>query len=154
MMVFLNDYPARAVRLQTGDIDFKRPADRPPEEQMVSCVPHVTVKRLGPGRSLLVLASDGVWDCRSSRAVVVFFRSRLARACLERGLPRRGREQRPLSDHVRDLLHECKAKDPKKSLGGGCDNMTGILVVVETRSSCFSALRLWRRGSGRVSVTK
>ena len=50
-----------------GDEKFKRPADFPPEDQIVSCVPEVFEYELSSGDEYLILATDGIWDQVSNR---------------------------------------------------------------------------------------
>ena len=48
-----------------GDFEFKKSADLPPEQQIVTAFPDVTEHEIGPDDEFLVLACDG--QCCSSR---------------------------------------------------------------------------------------
>jgi serine/threonine protein phosphatase PrpC len=55
-----------------GDSMFKR-ADFPPERQVVTAVPDVTVTELVDSDVAIILACDGIWDCITSQEVCQFF---------------------------------------------------------------------------------
>lgn len=97
-----------------GDFDFKKSVDKPPEEQIVTAFPDVTVHDISPNDEFLVLACDGIWDCMLSQEVVEFVR---------RGIAAR----QDLSYICENIMDNCLA--PASDVSGiGCDNMT-ILIV-------------------------
>lgn len=58
-----------------GDQQFKDSTDEsknllPPEEQKVSAEPDIDIKELTKDDRFLVIACDGLWDCRSSQECV------------------------------------------------------------------------------------
>lgn len=97
-----------------GDFEFKKNADLPPEQQIVTAYPDVTEHRLGEDDEFLVLACDGIWDCQTSQAVVEFVR---------RGIS----EKQELHKICENLMDNCLASSSETG-GLGCDNMTVIIV--------------------------
>ncbi|TPX33277.1 hypothetical protein SeMB42_g07505 [Synchytrium endobioticum] len=98
-----------------GDFDFKTGQNLPPEEQIVTAYPDVTIHQMTDEDEFLVLACDGIWDCMSNQDVVDFIRIRIATS--------RGN----LESICEALMDHCLA--PKSELGGvGCDNMTVVIV--------------------------
>ncbi len=61
-----------------GDHAYKMNKNIKPEEQMISAMPDVRKVTLNDGDEFMVLASDGIWNCMSSEAVVEFVRKRLS----------------------------------------------------------------------------
>ncbi|KAK3216026.1 hypothetical protein GRF29_8g1935095 [Pseudopithomyces chartarum] len=57
-----------------GDFEFKKSAELPPEQQIVTAYPDVEIHDISEDDEFLVLACDGIWDCQSSQAVVEFVR--------------------------------------------------------------------------------
>jgi len=102
-----------AVARAFGDLDFKQAAQLPPEKQAVTCVPDVTVTtRVAGMDEFLVIACDGVWDCKSSEEVMVFLRN--------------GKKQ--MKDTVASLLDACVCPTLHES-GIGTDNMSILTVT-------------------------
>ncbi|KAJ3116027.1 Protein phosphatase 2C 2 [Phlyctochytrium bullatum] len=99
-----------------GDFEFKANKDLPPEQQIVTADPEIKDFDLVKEEDeFVVLACDGIWDCKSSEEVVEFVRAELAKDL-------------PLKDIVENIMDECVAKDSE--LGGvGCDNMTIVIVA-------------------------
>ncbi|OXV10648.1 hypothetical protein Egran_01600 [Elaphomyces granulatus] len=61
-----------------GDFEFKKSAELSPEQQIVTASPDVTVHEITQDDEFLVIACDGIWDCRSSQSVVEFVRRGIA----------------------------------------------------------------------------
>jgi len=97
-----------------GDFAYKGQAGCARDRQAVICTPDVQSIALGPEDEFLVLASDGVWEMKSSSDVCDFIRSRLPFSKLEK--------------IVEDLLDDCLAHTPRSRRG--CDNMTCIVVLL------------------------
>src|SRR5258707_14053590 len=72
-----------------GDFEFKKTAELPPEQQIVTAYPDVTEHEITDDDEFLVIACDGtsiyfdlrlltryigIWDCQSSQAVIEFVR--------------------------------------------------------------------------------
>jgi len=60
-----------------GDFEYKKNADLGPEDQATTANPDVLVHRISDEDEFLVLASDGIWECMSSQAVINFVRRKL-----------------------------------------------------------------------------
>ena len=96
-----------------GDFVLKKRGQVPAEHQAVSCYPDVAIKTLTEDMEFVVLACDGIWECKSSQEVVDFVRRQLA-------------FQVPVEKIVENLMNECLAKDFSRPFG--YDNMTVIIV--------------------------
>ncbi|KAF2759616.1 protein phosphatase 2C [Pseudovirgaria hyperparasitica] len=99
-----------------GDFEFKKSADLPPEQQIVTAFPDVTIHDISDDDEFLVVACDGIWDCQSSQAVIEFVR---------RGIVAR----QALSAICENMMDNCLASNSDTG-GVGCDNMTMIVVAL------------------------
>ncbi|KAK0878005.1 Protein phosphatase 2C 2 [Friedmanniomyces endolithicus] len=99
-----------------GDFEFKKSADLPPEQQIVTVYPDVTVHEITEDDEFIVFACDGIWDCQSSQAVVEFVR---------RGIAAK-QELRAICENMMD---NCLASNSETG-GVGCDNMTMTIVAL------------------------
>ncbi|KAJ9642544.1 Protein phosphatase 2C 2 [Coniosporium tulheliwenetii] len=97
-----------------GDFEFKKSADLPPEQQIVTAFPDVTVHDITDDDEFLVVACDGIWDCQSSQAVVEFVRRGIA-------------AKQELQAICENMMDNCLASNSDTG-GVGCDNMTMIIV--------------------------
>eukprot|EP01062_Namystynia_karyoxenos_P059162 TRINITY_DN5058_c0_g1_i1.p2 TRINITY_DN5058_c0_g1~~TRINITY_DN5058_c0_g1_i1.p2 ORF type:complete len:387 (+),score=125.21 TRINITY_DN5058_c0_g1_i1:87-1247(+) len=111
-----------------GDFQFKT-SPLPAEQQMVTALPEVRYAPLSPEDEFLVLACDGIWDCRSSEDVVSFVRQRLAPPA-EGSSSQRPLAPPKLSAICAQLFDAMVSKSPR---GIGCDNMSMIIVQFKTR---------------------
>ncbi|CAK7197574.1 Protein phosphatase 2C 2 [Sporothrix eucalyptigena] len=99
-----------------GDFEFKKNADKIPEEQIVTAYPDVTVHELGDNDEFLVIACDGIWDCQSSQAVVEFVRRGIA-------------AKQDLDKICENMMDNCLASNSETG-GVGCDNMTMAIIGI------------------------
>ncbi|KAF2846314.1 protein phosphatase-like protein 2c [Plenodomus tracheiphilus IPT5] len=97
-----------------GDFEFKKSADLPPEQQIVTAFPDVEIHEINQDDEFLVVACDGIWDCQSSQAVVEFVR---------RGIV----AKQDLASICENMMDNCLASNSDTG-GVGCDNMTMIVV--------------------------
>ncbi|KAF1814422.1 PP2C-domain-containing protein [Eremomyces bilateralis CBS 781.70] len=97
-----------------GDFEFKKSADLPPEQQIVTAFPDVTVHDISADDEFLVVACDGIWDCQSSQAVIEFVRRGIA-------------AKQELHVICENLMDNCLAANCDTG-GVGCDNMTVVIV--------------------------
>lgn len=114
-----------------GDFEFKKSADLPPEQQIVTAFPDVTVHDITDDDEFLVVACDGmliivpfgkrlltsiqgIWDCQSSQAVVEFVRRGIA-------------AKQELQAICENMMDNCLASNSDTG-GVGCDNMTMVIV--------------------------
>lgn len=98
-----------------GDFAFKKNADLPPEQQIVTAFPDVTEFTITPDWEFIVLACDGIWDVMSNKEVVSFIRENIAN----------GQDPEEICE---ELMMRCLAPDCQMA-GLGCDNMTVVLVT-------------------------
>ncbi|KAF2025116.1 protein phosphatase-like protein 2c [Setomelanomma holmii] len=97
-----------------GDFEFKKSADLPPEQQIVTAFPDVEIHDINEDDEFLVVACDGIWDCQSSQAVVEFVR---------RGIV----AKQPLESICENMMDNCLASNSDTG-GVGCDNMTITII--------------------------
>ncbi|PUU73402.1 phosphatase 2C-like domain-containing protein [Tuber borchii] len=103
-----------------GDFGYKWRADLPPEQQMVTAFPDVVIHEVSDDDEFLVIACDGIWDCKSSQAVIEFVRRGIA-------------AKQELHTICENMMDDCLAKwnETDGGAGGaGCDNMTMIVVAL------------------------
>ncbi|CAK9436355.1 uncharacterized protein LODBEIA_P09130 [Lodderomyces beijingensis] len=100
-----------------GDFDFKKNADLPAEEQIVTCYPDVILHNINfEEDEFVILACDGIWDCLTSQKCV---------ECVRRGIY----DRKPLTEICEELMELCCAPTSDGS-GIGCDNMSIIIVAL------------------------
>ncbi|KAF4551682.1 Protein phosphatase 2C-like protein 5 [Elsinoe fawcettii] len=99
-----------------GDFEFKKSADLPPEQQIVTAFPDVTVHDISEDDEFLVIACDGIWDCQSSQAVVEFVRRGIA-------------AKQELQLICENMMDNCLASNSETG-GVGCDNMTMSVIAL------------------------
>ncbi|KAJ4365111.1 Protein phosphatase 2C 2 [Neocucurbitaria cava] len=97
-----------------GDFEFKKSAELPPEQQIVTAFPDVEIHDINQDDEFLVVACDGIWDCQSSQAVIEFVR---------RGIV----AKQELSTICENMMDNCLASNSDTG-GVGCDNMTMIVI--------------------------
>lgn len=97
-----------------GDFEFKKSADLPPEQQIVTAFPDVILHEICDDDEFLVVACDGIWDCQSSQAVVEFVRRGIA-------------AKQELHRICENMMDHCLANSSETG-GVGCDNMTMLIV--------------------------
>jgi protein phosphatase 2C family protein 2/3 len=97
-----------------GDFEFKKSADLPPEQQIVTAFPDVEIHEITSDDEFLVVACDGIWDVQSSQAVIEFVR---------RGIV----AKQDLAAICENMMDNCLASNSDTG-GVGCDNMTITIV--------------------------
>ncbi|KAK2197784.1 bifunctional PPM-type phosphatase [Babesia duncani] len=102
-----------------GDLSFKRDTTLSPAEQRITALPDVRICPLNNADEFVVLACDGIWDCKTNQQVVDFVRRHL---CNNEPTPEH------LSRICENLCDECLSVNPNESEGVGCDNMTVVIV--------------------------
>lgn len=125
-----------------GDFDFKKTANLPPEEQIVTAYPDVMEHEFTPDDEFVVLACDGIWDCMHSQQVVEFIRRGIA-------------EGQDLVEICENLMDNCLA--PESDITGiGCDNMTVLIVALlngKTKEEWYAMIKdRVNRGDGPVAA--
>ncbi|KAG5923684.1 hypothetical protein E4U61_002803 [Claviceps capensis] len=97
-----------------GDFEFKKSAELPPEQQIVTAFPDVEQHDFTEEDEFMVLACDGIWDCQSSQAVIEFVRRGIA-------------AKQELDKICENMMDNCLASNSETG-GVGCDNMTMTIV--------------------------
>jgi len=108
-----------------GDLEYKQNKKLPQEEQMITAFPEVITEKFTNDCDFLVVACDGVWDCKTNQEVGDFVYKRL-----------KNNSNAKLSKIVEELLDECLATDIYNGIlfilnldtGVGCDNMTCLIA--------------------------
>uniref|UniRef100_A0A7S1UEX6 PPM-type phosphatase domain-containing protein n=1 Tax=Phaeomonas parva TaxID=124430 RepID=A0A7S1UEX6_9STRA len=101
-----------------GDLKYKQNTSKPPEGQIITAEPDVSVIELVDDDEFFVLACDGVWDCMTNQQCVDFVRERLNRADRT-------------SQICEEMLDFCIADDPRKTTGIGGDNMSVVIIKLK-----------------------
>jgi len=96
-----------------GDFDFKNDGSKP-ESQPVSVFPDITNHRITDEVEFIVLACDGIWDCKTSQEVIDYVRKGIA-------------DKLPLDKICESIMDDCLSEDFHAS-SVGCDNMTITIV--------------------------
>lgn len=100
-----------------GDFEFKKNADLPAEEQIVTCYPDVIVHNIDYEQDeFVILACDGIWDCLTSQKCV---------ECVRRGIY----ERWSLTEICEEIMDLCCAPT-SDGTGIGCDNMSIVIVAL------------------------
>jgi len=115
-----------------GDLRYKKPADAPPEEQILTAFPEVRTFDLTSEDEFLVIGCDGIWERIGNQEIVDLVRSRLANADSNQALSKICGE---ICD--RGLCPSMDAGSNANFDGTGCDNMT--LMVVQLRPTLCAA---------------
>mmetsp|Transcript_10566 Transcript_10566/g.17275 ORF Transcript_10566/g.17275 Transcript_10566/m.17275 type:complete len:418 (-) Transcript_10566:30-1283(-) len=106
-----------------GDLQGKTREDLQPEQQVISAAPDVVVEARSAGDDeFIVIACDGIWDVKSNSEVCDFVRRRLMRGV-------------PITAIIEDLMDACMCKDPKATCGIGGDNMTCVIVLLQSKDA-------------------
>ncbi|KAG5177621.1 phosphatase 2C-like domain-containing protein [Tribonema minus] len=116
-----------------GDLGYKNNHLRLPKDQIISAEPDTCSFRPCAEDEFLLLACDGVWEVMSNQQAVDLVRRQLERAAA--APPAEGARAA-----ARALAEACVSRDPVRTRGRGCDNMTAVVVRFEkglfTTSSC------------------
>src|SRR5439155_1990975 len=97
-----------------GDFVYKSNVEKKPEEQMVIAYPDVKSYKIEAETDFLVLACDGIWDCKTSQGAIDFIYKEI-------------KTHKDLSKACENLMDNCLAKG-KDWYGIGMDNMTIIII--------------------------
>lgn len=98
-----------------GDMDYKQNTKLKAEEQMITAFPDITEE---PSQDIefIILACDGIWDCKSNQDTANFIKKRLDNL------------DKKLSAIAEELMDDIIAPDLFIEPAIGCDNMTCIIV--------------------------
>lgn len=111
-----------------GDHCYKKSADLDAREQMITALPDVVTENIDRSvDEFIVLACDGIWNSMTSQEVVDF-----VRPLIQKG--------ETLSSICEKLFDACLAPDTMGD-GTGCDNMTCVIVRLNSPSDTPSSKR-------------
>ena len=100
-----------------GDTEYKMDKKLKNDEQILSNKPDVKVENLTGDIDFVVLACDGIWDCRTNQEVCDFFNEKF-----------KSDPEGRISRFIEDLFDEILAPDVFTETGVGCDNMSCIVI--------------------------
>ena len=100
-----------------GDSEYKVDKKLKPEQQIISNFPDIKTDNLTEDVDFIVIACDGIWDCKTNQEVCDFFTDKFLK-------DPEGR----ISEFIEDLFDEILAPDVYTDTGVGCDNMSCIVV--------------------------
>lgn len=103
-----------------GDMEYKLNKKIGVEAQMITCVPEIQVENIHPTDDFLIIACDGIWDCKTSQECVDTFK-KLIKA------RKTGEKRSVIIERLFDEII-CKDVNDPNSDGSGTDNMTCIVV--------------------------
>lgn len=99
-----------------GDFEYKKRNDLPPERQIISAFPDVTLTKFEKRPRLLVLGCDGIWETLSGKDICELLFKKISGGS-------------KVATATEELLDQLVAKETTE--GVGCDNMTCIVVAVK-----------------------
>lgn len=105
-----------------GDLELKQNSKLKQDEQILSAVPDVTVKKLTPGIDFLIIACDGIWDCMTSQQAIDYVKEALKLTKEIKGFK--------ISSVIGNMLDTIIADNTDSSEEVGCDNMTCMVIVL------------------------
>ena len=100
-----------------GDSEYKIDTKLKPEQQILSNFPEIKTDNLTNDIDFIVIACDGIWDCKTNQEVCDFFIDKFNKE-------REGK----ISKFIEDLYDEILAPDVYTDTGVGCDNMSCIVI--------------------------
>ena len=99
-----------------GDLSYKNNTNLDYSQQLIIPTPDVRVEQITPDINFLIVACDGIWDCKTSQEAVDFVAKKLGKC--------------KISKIVEDIMEDCIAKDINEKEGLGCDNMTCMVITI------------------------
>lgn len=117
-----------------GDFEHKQGKTIGPCDQIITAFPDVMSMKLSEGVEFVIIACDGIWDCRTSGEAVTYVQEALEK------LPSKGDKPEELAKVPEKLFDEILARSVEESgitclyweydiVGGiGCDNMSCIII--------------------------
>ncbi|KAF8819578.1 protein phosphatase 2C domain-containing protein [Cardiosporidium cionae] len=99
-----------------GDLCYKNNASLNPKLQKITAFPDLRILPITQEDEFVVVACDGIWDCKTNQEVVDFIKERMST------------DNPPLSQICEELCDACLSTSPNTNDGLGCDNMTCLIV--------------------------
>lgn len=105
-----------------GDMEYKLNRKKGVEGQMITCVPEIRVETMSDKDDFVIIACDGIWDCKTSQECVTSF----AKLIKDR---KSGERRVKIIETLFDEIL-CKDVNDPNSDGSGTDNMTCIVIEI------------------------
>jgi serine/threonine protein phosphatase PrpC len=106
-----------------GDLKYKQVPGVDLAEQIITAEPDIVQLHLHPLDEFIILGCDGIWDCLTNEKAVEFVRNRI-----DRMSP---------TDIGIEMLNEIISEDPRVTQGLGGDNMTIMVIDLQSQSRKF-----------------
>ena len=100
-----------------GDSEYKMNKKLKPEEQIISNFPDIKIENLSNDIDFVVIACDGIWDCKTNQEICDFFGDKFKKY-----------PDGKISKFIEELFDEIIAPDVYTDTGVGCDNMSCIVI--------------------------
>ena len=100
-----------------GDSEYKMNKKLKPEEQIISNFPDIKIENLSNDIDFVVIACDGIWDCKTNQEICDYFEDKFKKFPDEK-----------ISKFIEELFDEILAPDVYTDTGVGCDNMSCIVI--------------------------
>lgn len=113
-----------------GDFEYKNNNVRQAKDQAVSAFPDIKVEPIQDKTEFIFLACDGIWDVMTSQEVVTFCHQHI----YKNNYGNTPMTLQKLEVGMGAIMDECCATDLASSQGLGCDNMTAIIVDINTKN--------------------
>jgi serine/threonine protein phosphatase PrpC len=107
-----------------GDFEYKNNSMLKAKDQAVSPFPDVKVVPITHDCQFILLACDGLWDCKTSDEAIRWCHEKIYKNSYSKG--KLSMEQ--LMKGTEDIVDDCCANDIGSSQGIGCDNISAIIV--------------------------
>jgi protein phosphatase 1G len=108
-----------------GDCRHKQSHNLPPKDQAITAFPDVRSIALHPDDEFLMLACDGIWDCKTNQEAITF---------LHKGFAKCGSEASKHGAVLEGLLDDCLSPDPNVTDGlGKCAPRFSRFLCTSTR---------------------
>jgi len=101
-----------------GDMEYKQNKKLSAKDQMITAYPDVNIVEITDDCDFIIVACDGIWDCKTNQQAADFVIARL-------------KKKVNLTKIVEDLLDDCLSADLSTNEGVGGDNMTCIIIQLK-----------------------
>lgn len=112
-----------------GDLRYKKPDDKPPEEQILTVFPEVRTFDLTDDDEFMVIGCDGIWERKQNQEMIDFVRPKIC----AKDESSQARLHSSICGEICDT-GLCPSMDPGENEsfdGTGCDNMTVMVVQLK-----------------------
>lgn len=110
-----------------GDLEYKLDPDLAVEDQMITCVPDITIQKVDKNTEFLIIACDGIWDCLTNQEACDYIHEQA------KILKKKAGSMFKCSFLNEKMFDKIIADDIAASGGLGCDNMTSIVISINDK---------------------